>query len=78
MNTPTHFLFFVVPVVAPVAQAYQATERSARLTRSSGIALGVRERPHRETRAERLAREDRALGLIPARKDHAMRRTDRT
>jgi len=64
MNTPTHFLIFVVPVVAPIAPAYQRTERSARLARSSGIALGVRERPHRETRAERIAREDRALGLV--------------
>ena len=64
MNTPTHVLIFVVPVVAPLASAYQPTERSARLTRSSGIALGVRERPHRETRAERIDREDRALGLV--------------
>ena len=69
------YLIFVVPVVAP---AYQPTERSARLARSSGIALGIRERPHRETRAERLAREDRALGLVPARKEPAMRRIDRT
>jgi hypothetical protein len=65
MNTPTHFLIVAcIPVQSP---AYQPTERSARLTRSSGIALGIRKRPHRETRAERIAREDLALGLITKR-----------
>jgi hypothetical protein len=64
MNTPTHFLIFVVPVVAPLAQAYQATEQSARLTRSSGIALGVRERPRRMSRADKLRATDEKFGLI--------------
>jgi hypothetical protein len=77
MNTPTTFWFVVTcfPVQQP---AYKPSEQSARLARSSGIALGVRQRPHRETRAERIAREDAALGLIPARKESAMRRTGRT
>jgi len=64
MNTPTHFLIFVVPVVAPLAPAYQPTERSARLARSSGIALGVRERPRRETVGERVVREAVAFGHV--------------
>jgi hypothetical protein len=64
MNAPTHFLIFVVPMAAPASPAYQPTEQSARLARSSGIALGVRKRPHRSTRAEQVAAEARAFGLI--------------
>jgi hypothetical protein len=65
MNTPTHFLTVAcIPVQSP---AYQPTERSARLTRSSGIALGIRKRPHRETAAERVARESAAFGHVTKR-----------
>jgi hypothetical protein len=65
MNTPTHFL--VVACIPVQQQAYKPTERSARLTRSSGIALGIRERPHRETVSERVAREAVAFGNAPKR-----------
>lgn len=62
MNTPTHFLVVAyIPVQQPV---YKPTERSARLTRSAGIALGIRKRPHRETVAERVAREAAAFGHV--------------
>ena len=62
MNTPTHFLIVAcIPVQQP---AYKPTERSARLSRSAGIALGIRPRPHRETRAERIAREAIAFGHV--------------
>jgi hypothetical protein len=65
MNTPTHFIVVAcIPVQQP---AYKPTERSARLTRSSGIALGIRKRPHRETVEERVAREAVAFGHVPKR-----------
>jgi hypothetical protein len=62
MNTPTHIILVAcIPVRQP---AYQPTEQSARLTRSSGIALGIRERPRRETVGERVAREAVAFGHV--------------
>jgi hypothetical protein len=63
-------IFFPVLVafVLPASRPYVATEQSARLARSSGIALGVRQRPPRKTRAEQLLESDIKFGLIPAKK----------
>jgi hypothetical protein len=56
-----------VPCV-PAPRPYVATEQSARLARSSGIAMGVRPRPPRKTRAEKLRESDIKFGLVPANK----------
>jgi hypothetical protein len=49
MNTPTHFMIFVVPVVAPLAQAYQATDASIKAARRemgrAGLAALLTSRP---------------------------------
>ena len=55
-------LVFIAPCMP--AQGYVATEQSARLARSSQIAEGVRKRPHRPTRAEKLRETDLKFGLI--------------
>jgi len=61
-------IFFPVLVAfvscVPAPQPYVATERSARLARSSGIAMGVRKRPPRMTRAEQQRETDRKFGLV--------------
>jgi hypothetical protein len=63
--TPNVFVFFVCQPAAPAP--YVATEASGRATRSASIAAGFRKRPHRMTRAEQVAAESSAFGLIPKR-----------
>lgn len=47
------------------ATGYQACERKERTVRHLGYSEGAVNAPHRETRAEKIRREDIALGLIP-------------
>lgn len=63
MNTPTHFLFFVVPVVTPLAPAYKPTEESIKATRREmgrqGLAPLLTSRP-KLSAAERADAEAKA------------------